>query len=124
MVIDSPRAAAWALDTYRPRHDRAHLLCRSTGEQAPAFGMRVLERLSAIRRRAEVLGLTLVFGADPSFTRLIPELSHKLAASVSPSGFITFVGVGSCQVEVVEWFESLRMVVEPSIMLGMSFPVL
>jgi hypothetical protein len=124
MVIDSPRAAAWALDAYRPRHERAHLLCRSTGEQAPVFGTRVLARLTAIRRRAEVLGLTLVFGADPTFNRLIPELSHKLASSVSPIGTITFVGIGACQLEVVEWFESLRMVVEPTIVLGMSFPVL
>lgn len=124
MVIDSPRAAAWALENYRPRHERAHLLCRATGEQAPAFGTRVLERLCTIRRRAEVLGLTLVCGADPTFNQLLPELSHKLASNVSPSGIITFVGVGACQLEVVGWFESLRMVVAPTIMLGMSFPVL
>jgi len=121
MVIDSHRAAARVLNVYRPRHERAHLLCRSTGELALAFGTRVLKRSSAIRQRAEVSGLTLVFGTDPSFNRLIPELSYKLASSVSPSAFISLIGIGACQAEVVEWFESLRTVVEPTVVFGMSF---
>jgi hypothetical protein len=121
IVIDSSRAAAWALGGYRPRHERAHLFCRSPDEEAPAFGSRVLKRLSSIRHGAEVLGLTLVLGADPTFSPHVPELNHELASSVSPTGFITLLGIGGCQRELVEYFESLRMLVHPTVMLGMSF---
>jgi hypothetical protein len=121
MVIDSARAAAWALGAYRPRHERAHLLCRSPDERAPAFGSRVLKRLSSIRHGAEVLGLTLVLGSDPSFSPQVPKLNRELASSVSPTGFITLVGIGGCQRELCEYLESLRMLVHPTVMLGMSF---
>jgi hypothetical protein len=126
MVIDAPQGAAAALGAYRPRHERTHLICRWPDELAPAFVRRVLKRLAKIRRGAEVAALTLVLGGDPAFSCLLPELGLDfgldLASTIAPMGSLTLVGLGSSQTQVVEWFELLRTLLDPSVALGAWFP--
>jgi hypothetical protein len=125
MVIDAPQGAAVALGAYRPKHDRTHLICRWPDELAPAFIRRVLKHLAKIRRGAEVTALTLVLG-DPAVSCLLPELGLNfgldLASTIAPMGSLTLVGLGASQTQVVEWFELLRTLLDPSVALGAWFP--
>jgi hypothetical protein len=121
MVIDAPEGAAWALGSYRPKHERTHLICRWPDELAPAFVHRVLKHLTKIRRGAEVAALTLVLGSDAGFSRLLAGVAHDLASAVSPSGSLTLVGIGASQLQVVECVELLRTLVAPSVALGAWF---
>jgi hypothetical protein len=85
-----------------------------------------LKHLAKIRRGAEVAALTLVLGGDPAFSFLLPELGLDfgldLASTISPMGSLTLVGLGASQTEVVEWFELLRTLLDPSVALGAWFP--
>jgi hypothetical protein len=121
MVIDAPHGASLALGAYRPRHERTHLICRWPDELSPAFVRRVLKHLNKIRRGAEVAALTLVLGGDASLSGLMPELGRDLASSVAPAGSLTLVGIGASQLQVVEWLEQLRNLVDPSVALGAWF---
>lgn len=121
MVIDAPEGAAWALGSYRPQHERTHLICRWPDELAPAFVRRVLKHLAKIRCGAEVAALTLVLGSDGGVSGLLAEVGHDLASAVSPSGSLTLVGIGASQLHVVECVELLRNLVAPSVALGAWF---
>jgi hypothetical protein len=124
IVIDAPHRAALALEAYRPRHERSHLICRWPDELMPAFARRVSARLGSIRRGAEVAALTLVLGSDPDLNQLLPELGAHLAAAIAPAGSLTLMGIGASQSDLVGWFDALRDMVHPSVTLGAWFPQL
>jgi hypothetical protein len=121
MVIDSAEGATRVLGSYRPLQGSAHLLCRWPNEPALAFSQRVAKGLSRIRRSAEVATLTLVLGGDPTLAGLLPELSRDLASAVAPSGSVTLIGIGASQLELMQWLQSLRSLVEPSVVIGARF---
>jgi hypothetical protein len=122
MVISAARGAALALGTYRPQHERTHLLCRWPDEQALAFSQRVTKRLATIGRDAKVAALTFVLGSDPLLNRMWSGLSRELASAVAPTGSLLVVGIGASQAMIVEWVDLLRGLVEPSVSLGAWFP--
>jgi hypothetical protein len=122
MVIAAPQGAALALGTYRPQHERTHLLCRWPDEHALAFSQRVTKRLASIQQGATVAALTFVLGSDPLLHRLWSGLSHELASVVAPTGSLLVVGIGASQAMIVEWVDLLRGLVEPSVSLGAWFP--
>jgi hypothetical protein len=121
LVIDSAEGATRVLSSYHPLGDSAHLLCRWPNEPAPAFSHRVAKCLARIRQGAEVAALTLVLGGDPTLAGLLPELSRDLASAIAPSGSVTLIGLGASQLELVQWLESLRTLVEPSVVVGAHF---
>jgi len=121
LVIDDAQGAPRLLESYRPAHNQAHLLCRWPNEPAHAFGLRVAKGLSKIRRGAEVGTLTLVLGGDLTLGGVMPELSRDLASAIAPSGSVNLVGMGAPQVELVRWMESLRTTVGPAVVVEARF---
>lgn len=121
LVIDAPDGAASALGAFRPQLDRTHLICRWPGELAAAFLRRVSRYLRRLRRRADVVAMTLVLGRDRSITRLIPQLASDLALVLAPSASLTLVGAGASHADVVASFEVLRQRLAPSVSLDAWF---
>src|SRR5688572_30617525 len=62
LVIDAPRGAAFALEAYRPQHDRTHLICRWPDENSSAFARRVFRQLNKVKSGAHLAAMTLVLG--------------------------------------------------------------
>lgn len=122
LVIDAPRGATLALGAYRPKHERTHLICRWPDENAAAFAGRVLQQLNKVKRGAQLAAMTLVLGGDPELGRCSAELGVHLASTIAPSGSLTLMASGASALEMVEWFELLQSVLEPSVKLEAWFP--
>ena len=119
LVIDAPDGAV-ALGACRPQLDRTHLICRWPGELGTAFTRRVSEYLQRLQRRAKVVAMTLVLGADGTTTHL-PQLGRAVALVLAPSASLTLVGAGASHDAVVESFEMVRQLVAPSVSLDVWF---
>jgi hypothetical protein len=119
LVIDAPDGAS-ALRAFRPQLDRTHLICRWPGELATAFTSRVSDYLQRLRRRSEVVSMTLVLGADGTPVH-IRQLGHALALVLAPTASLTLIGAGASHEAVVASFEVLRQLVEPSVSLDVWF---
>lgn len=119
LVIDAPDGAA-ALSAFRPQLDRTHLICRWPGERGTAFMRRVSAYLQRLHRRAKVVALTLVLGADGTRAHL-PQLGRALSLVLAPTASVTLVGAGASRDAVVESFELLRQLVAPSVSLEVWF---
>ena len=84
------------------------------------FTRRVSSYLQRLQRRAEVVAMTLVLGADGSTTHL-PQLGRAVALVLAPTASLTLVGAGASHDAVVESFEMLRQLVAPSVSLDVWF---
>lgn len=122
LVIDAPRGASFALDAYRPQHERTHLICRWPDEDAAAFALRVLQQLNKVKRGARLAALTLVLGGGPELGHCSAALGSHLASAIAPSGSLKLMASGASASEMVKWFELLRCALAPSVKLEAWFP--